>query len=104
MAVAVGSLYQFFSSDYFPQFLLTRQKSSLCAGAHSRSAAIEQTRKDRSEVDARRRHVRCPKKMNSKKGRSARPNWQLSTKHTPSPVRHQWGNTFSISRGTPRGG
>jgi hypothetical protein len=21
-------------------------------------------------------------------------------KHTPSPVRHQWGNTFSISRGT----
>jgi hypothetical protein len=53
---------------WFPQFLLTRQKSSLCAGAHSRSAAIEQTRKDRSEVDARRRHVRCPQKGISKRG------------------------------------
>ena len=34
----------------------------MCAGAHNRSAAIERTRKDRSEVDASRHQKRAAAK------------------------------------------
>jgi hypothetical protein len=45
------------------------------AGAHDRCAAIEQTRKDRSEVDASRHKSALPLKIS--RGRVGAPKWQL---------------------------
>jgi hypothetical protein len=48
----------------------------MCAGAHNRSAAIGQTRKDRSEVDASRQQKSLPLKIKLARAVGA-PKWQL---------------------------
>jgi hypothetical protein len=60
----------------------------MCAGAHNRSAVIEQTRKDRSEVDASRQQ-KCAAAMNSG-GRSARPVGSSSKNSMSCPAHLQW--------------
>jgi hypothetical protein len=54
----------------------------MCAGAHNRSAAIEQTRKDRSEVDASRHQKRAAANIERAVGA---PKWQLTKKCTSNP-------------------
>jgi hypothetical protein len=55
----------------------TDESDFIALRANTCSVAIEQTKKDRSEVDARRRHVGCPQ---NEFPASARPNWQLRQK------------------------
>ena len=69
----------------------------MCAGAHNRSAAIEQTRKDRSEVDASRHKSALPLKF--REGGSARPNGSSSKNPTPSPARLQFVRAICLSGG-----
>jgi hypothetical protein len=61
------------------------------------SAAIEadQKRQVRSECPPTARAL--PAKRNFKRGAFGSPKWQLSRKRTPSPARHQWGNTFILT-------
>ena len=51
----------------------------MCAGAHNRSAAIERTRKDRSQVDASRQQKRAAAKEISR-GRVGAPGQRNSSK------------------------
>jgi hypothetical protein len=53
------------------------------ADAHNHSAAIEQTRKDRSEVDDSRHQERVAAEI--REGRSARPNGSSNENSTPCP-------------------
>jgi hypothetical protein len=55
----------------------------MCAGAHNRSAAIEQTRKDRSEVDASRHKSALPLEIFARA--VGAPKWQLRKKCTSNP-------------------
>jgi hypothetical protein len=70
---------------------------TLCARRTLVPPRLKQTRKDRSEVDARRRHVRCPKKCIPERGVRPAQIGSSAEKHRPSPARHQWGNTFILT-------
>ena len=48
-------------------------------------------------MDARRWHARCPKKCSKKRGRSARPNWQLSRRMYAFSGAPSMGNTFMLA-------